>query len=232
MQDVKILIVEDDPEINRLLTEYLLREGFLVVSVFNGMDAINELSSCSFQLVVLDIMLPKADGYEVLRKIRQSGDIPVLILSARCQETDKIIGLGLGADDYMSKPFSIGELTARVNALLRRYLRFSAGDGEKEERISHLDIEMNTATYEVIVGGRHVSLTAKEFEILKTFMQNPKRVFTKTQLFGAVWGENYLNDENTVMVHIRRLREKIEDYPSKPKYIQTVWGIGYKMVEG
>lgn len=229
----RILVVEDDLEINRLVSEHLLREGYSVDRVFNGASAFLKLSSEPYQMVVLDLMMPVVDGYEVLQKIRKMGNIPVLILSAKCEETDKIIGLGLGADDYMTKPFSMGELTARVKAQLRRYLKFSS-EAEAENRtfvIKHLDIEMDTNTFEVKTGGRIISLTAKEFEILKLFMLNPKKVFTKTQLFKAVWGENYLNDENTVMVHIRRLREKIETDPSNPKYIQTVWGIGYKLTE-
>jgi len=230
VNNIKILVIEDDFEINRLVTEHLSREGYSTVSAFNGVDAIQKLSSCPFELVILDIMLPKVDGYEVLHKIRSSGNTPVLILSAKCQETEKIIGLGLGADDYMTKPFGIGELTARVKALLRRSLRFST-DNCSKEIIKHLDIEMNTSTFEVYIGERLVLLTAKEFEILKLFMQNPKRVYTKVQLFKSIWGEEYLKDENTVMVHIRRLREKIENDPSNPKYIQTVWGIGYKLVE-
>lgn len=233
MIESKILVVEDDMQINRLVSEHLSREGYSVDRAFNGSDAFRKLSSESYQMVILDIMMPVVDGYEVLQKIRMMGNIPVLILSAKCEETDKIIGLGLGADDYMTKPFSMGELTARVKAQLRRYIKFSS-ESEADNRalvIKHLDIEMNTNTFEVKTGGRSISLTAKEFEILKLFMLNPRKVFTKTQLFKAVWGENYLNDENTVMVHIRRLREKIEPDPSNPRYILTVWGIGYKLTE-
>ncbi len=229
----KILVAEDDPEINKLVSEHLSREGYSVDHAFDGQDAIRKVSSVSYQMVILDIMMPAADGYDVLQKIRKMGNIPVLILSAKSEETDKIIGLGLGADDYMTKPFSMGELTARVKAQLRRYLQFSseAEENQKEMIIRHLDIEMDTNSFEVKAGGRLISLTAKEFEILKLFLLNPKKVFTKTQLFKAVWGENYINDENTVMVHIRRLREKIELNPSNPEYIQTVWGIGYKLKE-
>lgn len=231
MDNVRILIVEDDLEINRLVTEHLSREGYIAMSAFNGLDAIQKLSACPFDLIILDIMLPKVDGYEVLHKIRESGNTPVLILSAKCQETDKIIGLGLGADDYLTKPFGVGELTARVKALLRRSLGFSANNNNRDHVIKHLEIEMNTSTFEVFIDGKPVSLTAKEFEILKLFMQNPKKVFTKVQLFKSIWGEEYFKDENTVMVHVRRLREKIENDPSNPKYIQTVWGIGYKLVD-
>lgn len=231
MSDIKILVVEDDLEINKLVSEHLQREGYLVDSVFSGEDAFLNLAMGYYQMVILDIMMPKIDGYEVLRKIRQNGNIPVLILSAKSQETDKIIGLGLGADDYMTKPFGMGELTARVKAQLRRYLKFSAEKEQEIEILKHHDIEMNLSTFEVKIGNKNALLTAKEFEIFKLFMSNPKKVFTKSQLFKTVWGGDYLNDENTVMVHIRRLREKIEADPSNPKYIQTVWGIGYKLVE-
>ena len=233
MLKIKILVVEDDMEINRLVSEHLTREGYSVDRVFNGLDAFQKLSSESYQMVILDVMMPVVDGYEVLQKIRKMGSVPVLILSAKCEETDKIIGLGLGADDYMTKPFSMGELTARVKAQLRRYLKFSSETEacQKAAIIKYLDIEMDTESFEVKIGGKLIALTAKEFEILKLFLLNPKKVFTKTQLFKSVWGENYLNDENTVMVHIRRLREKIEPDPSNPGYIQTVWGIGYKLTE-
>lgn len=231
MNKIKILVVEDDREINQLVSTYLLKEGYAIESVYNGLDAVSRLSSDSYHMVLLDLMIPMVDGYEVLRKIREKEKIPVLILSAKSDETDKIIGLGLGADDYMTKPFSITELIARVKAQLRRYLYFSGISEETMQVLKHLDIEMNTGTYELSVGKKAVSLTAKEFEILKLFMSNPKKVFTKTQIFNVVWGEDYMNDENTVMVHIHRLREKIEADPSNPRYIQTIWGIGYKLAE-
>jgi DNA-binding response OmpR family regulator len=228
---IRILVVEDDKEINRLVTDNLLKEGYSIDNVYDGAAALEKMKSGYYQMVILDIMLPRVDGYEVLQKIREYGNTPVLILSAKCQETDKIIGLGLGADDYLSKPFGIGELTARVKAQLRRYLRFSSEGEKKTEIIKHLDIVMDTCTYEVTIGGIPTALTAKEFELLKLFMSHPKKVFTKNQLFRIIWGEEFLKDENTVMVHIRRLREKIEKEPSNPKYIQTIWGIGYKLVE-
>ncbi|AEY67052.1 response regulator transcription factor [Clostridium sp. BNL1100] len=231
VEQIKILIVEDDREINMLIADNLIKEGYCVISTYDGAAATEKFTADKFQLVILDIMLPKVGGYEVLQKIREKGNTPVLILSAKCQETDKIIGLGLGADDYLAKPFGIGELTARVKAQLRRYLKFSCETDRQTQIVSHMDIEMNIGTYEVKVGGNSVTLTAKEFEILKLFLQNPRKVFTKNQLFKSIWGGNYINDENTVMVHIRRLREKIEKNPSNPKYIQTIWGIGYKLVE-
>ncbi len=231
VEKIKILIVEDDRDINRLIADNLVKEGYSVTSTYDGAAAIEYFEADKFQLVILDIMLPKIGGYEVLQKIREKGNTPVLILSAKCEETDKIIGLGLGADDYLAKPFGIGELTARVKAQLRRYLKFSCEPQLQTQIVRHMDIEMDINTYEVKVGGNSVTLTAKEFEILKLFLKNPKKVFTKNQMFKSIWGENYINDENTVMVHIRRLREKIEKDPSNPRYIQTIWGIGYKLVE-
>jgi DNA-binding response OmpR family regulator len=231
MADIRILVVEDDREINRLIAEALRREGYAASCAHDGAEALRLLAAERFQMVILDLMMPQVDGYEVLRHIRAEGETPVLILSAKGGESDKIAGLGLGADDYMAKPFGVGELVARVRAQLRRYLAH-APEAREAAVIRRGDIAMDTRTYEVAVGGRPVSLTAKEFEILKLFMQNPKQVFTKSQLFRSVWGEDYMSDENTVMVHIRRLREKVEDDPSDPRRILTVWGIGYKLAGG
>lgn len=231
--DIQILIIEDDVEINQLVAKYLNKEGFHTHSVHNGKEALSYISNHDYQLIILDLMLPKVDGQEVLRKIRERKTIPVIILSARDREIDKILGLGLGADDYMTKPFTIGELIARVKAQLRRYMDFNpdtAGAGPKV--LKQGDLELNTGTYEVTVGGQKKLLTAKEFAILKLFLANPTRVFTKSQIFQAVWQEESMADDNTVMVHINRLRAKIERDPSNPVYLQTVWGFGYKLGEG
>ncbi len=230
MSKVRILVAEDDREISRLIELALQREEFIVTCAYNGADALRLFEQEHCQIMILDLMLPEIDGFEVLRKIRDKSNTPVLILSAKGAESDKIVGLGLGADDYMTKPFGVGELVARVKAQLRRYLAYSADTAEATV-LRQTGIEMNTQTYEVAAGGRPVTLTAKEFEILKLFVLNPRKVFTKQQLFHSVWGGEYLNDENTVMVHISRLREKIEDDPSSPKRIQTIWGIGYKLAD-
>jgi DNA-binding response OmpR family regulator len=230
---IKILIVEDDREINQLITKYLGKEGYSTYSIFNGKDAAEYIVNQDCQLIILDLMLPKMDGKEVLREIRKKSTVPVIILSAKDKEMDKILGLELGADDYITKPFTIGELIARVKAQLRRSTKWSTdtalSDLSDWEIIRHGDLELNTRTYEVAADGQSKSLTAKEFAILKLFMDNPTRVFTKTQIFENVWHEDSLADDNTVMVHINRLRAKIEADPTNPVYIRTVWGFGYKL---
>lgn len=225
-----ILIVEDDREIHELLVTCLQKENYQTVSAYEGEAALERLKHTEFDLIILDLMIPKIDGYEVLRRIREKHSIPVLILSAKGEESDKMIGLGLGADDYVSKPFGLGELMARVRAILRRYLYLNQNPIEDvPEIVSHGDLIVNYDTYEVIIGIRKVTLTAKEFKILRLFMSRPSQVFTKSQIYQAIWKEDFLSDGNTVMVHIRRLRIKIESDPSQPQYIQTIWGIGYKL---
>lgn len=227
-----ILIIEDDREINGLLAACLRQEGYETASAYDGEEALGLLAQQPFQLIILDLMIPKIDGYEVLRRARESHRIPVLILSAKGQETDKMIGLGLGADDYLTKPFGLGELTARVKAMLRRYLYFNDNPQDRPSPVLiHGGLAVHLHTYEVTVRSNKIPLTAKEFDILKLFLSNPSRVFTKSQIYQAVWNDRYMADENTVMVHIRRLRTKIEADPSQPVFIQTVWGIGYKLGE-
>lgn len=229
----KILIVEDDLEIHQLLTAYLQKEGYATLSAYNGNEAISLITQESFQCLILDLMIPGIDGYEVLRRLRETKVIPVLILSAKGEEVDKIIGLGLGADDYVTKPFGLGELSARVKAMLRRYFYFNQQQKELAPSVlTHGGLVINLQNYEVTSGSDKIPLTVKEFEILKLFLSHPSRVFTKAQIFQSVWREESLSDENTVMVHIHRLRTKIEPDPSQPIYIQTVWGIGYKLGEG
>ncbi|MBB6730404.1 response regulator transcription factor [Cohnella zeiphila] len=233
MHPARILVAEDDAEINRLIAKYLNKEGYEVQSVYNGKDAMSRLAAQEYQLVILDLMLPKADGSEVLRKIREKKTTPVIILSAKDREIDKIAGLELGADDYVTKPFTIGELVARVKAQLRRYIDFTPNAAAAPPAVlKHGGLQLDTGTYEASVDGRKTPLTAKEFGILKLFLSHPTRVFTKAQIFQAVWQEDSLADDNTVMVHMNRLRAKIEIDPSNPVYLQTVWGFGYKLGEG
>ncbi|HZD60823.1 MAG TPA: response regulator transcription factor [Anaerolineae bacterium] len=232
MTTIGILIIEDDQEINHLIARYLQKEGYVTHSAYDGEDALSWLAEQSFQLVILDLMIPRIEGYEVLRRIREKDNIPVLILSAKSEEIDKMLGLDLGADDYITKPFSMGELIARVRAQLRRYLILNNASIDTLQILKYKDLELDLGTCEVRIGGKVKPLTAKEFELLKLFMSSPTRVFTKSHIFKAVWKDDFISDENTIMVHIRRLRTKIEEDPSNPQYIQTVWGIGYKLGDG
>lgn len=231
MQDlcnVNVLVVEDDKEINNLIKKALNKEGFNVVQAFDGMDGFAKYKSMDFSIVILDIMLPYVDGIEIMKKIREESVVPIIILSAKGEESDRIIGLGLGADDYIVKPFFVGELVARVKSQLRRYISFHKNE-ETVSTIKKGNITLDLDNYCAYKKEEKIILTAKEFELLKLFFINPNRVFTKVQIFENVWNEEYMGDDNTVMVHIRRLRNKIEDNANKPEYILTVWGIGYKL---
>lgn len=222
-------MVEDDKEINYLVCSYLKKEGYNVECSFDGVQAVGKLENEEYQLVILDLMLPKLSGGEVLLKIRNKYTIPVIILSAKDEQTDKIFGLELGADDYMTKPFEIGELLARVKAQLRRYMEFNKGEVKENEILEYEELILNLSTYKLTVNSIDITLTAKEFEILKLFITYPDKVFTKSQIFNDVWQEEYMTDENTVMVHISRLRNKINKNSKRHEYIKTVWGIGYKL---
>jgi DNA-binding response OmpR family regulator len=230
---INILIVEDDEEINNLISRTLRKEGYNIVQAFNGRSALEEYKKLKFHAILLDIMLPIIDGIEIMRRIREKSTVPILILSAKGEETDRIIGLGLGADDYIVKPFSVAELVARVKAQLRRYIYFNdfSNGKDKIDVITHGDLTVDLEKTLVRKNGQDVQLTAKEFKILRLFITSPNKVFTKAQIFDNVWDAEYIGDDNTVMVHIRRLRNKIEDNPNEPKYMLTVWGIGYKLGE-
>ncbi|MCL6457708.1 MAG: response regulator transcription factor [Gorillibacterium sp.] len=226
MESIRLLVVEDDVEINELICSYLRKENYQVLQAFNGQEALERLQGNLIHMVILDLMLPIIDGFEVMRHIRAKSRMPILILSAKREETDKIIGLGLGADDYMEKPFSVRELVARTKAALRRSFYLAE---PVQQAMQYGDIILDPENGTITKGGSSVSATAKEFLLLKTFFSYPKKIFTKAQLFDSVWGENYETDDNTVTVHIRRLRIKIEDDPSHPRYVETVWGIGYRL---
>jgi DNA-binding response OmpR family regulator len=232
LEEICILVVDDDKEICGLIYDLLNREGYTVHCAYDGVSAAKLLNLNNYHLAVLDKMLPGIDGYELLKRIRQKDFMPVVIISAKGEEYDKVIGLGLGADDYISKPFKNNEMLARLKSLLRRYLYYRNDSGKNQLLLKHMDIVMDIDKHEVIIGDRTVLLTAKEFDILKLFMGNPKKVFTKNQIFDLIWNEDYFGNENTLMVHISRLRDKIEKDPAHPIYIQTVWGIGYKLNEG
>lgn len=228
----RILLIEDDPDIREVVVNYLKKEGFCVTQAPDGVSGLHQFLDQTFELVLLDIMLPKMDGLEVMRIIREKSTTPILILSAKDCDVDKAIGLGMGADDYLAKPFSLLELSARVKALIRRATTFSAEPENKEDKtVSYHDLTMNEDDFTLKKSGEEIKLTAKEFEILKLFITSPKRVFTKAQIYNLVWNDSYFGDDNVINVHMRRLREKIEDDPSNPQYIKTLWGIGYKLGE-
>lgn len=228
----RILIVEDDPSIANLQKDYLELSGFSVKIVNSGTDGLKSLEKDTFDLVILDIMLPGMDGFEVLKTIREKEDIPVLLVSARAEEIYKINGFGLGADDYITKPFSSGELVARVNAHLNKFNRMKERFGKVGE-VSKLQVrglEVQKDSRRVFVNGKEVTMAQKEFDLLLFLLQNANRVFGKEELFERIWGMDALGDASTVTVHIARIREKIEENPSKPQYIGTVWGSGYRFM--
>ncbi len=226
----RILLVEDDREISEMLRDYLQTEDYETVCAFDGQEACEIFDKEDFSLVLLDLMIPKLSGMEVMRHIRANSVVPILILSAKDSDSDKSLGLGMGADDYITKPFSLVEVVARIKSNLRRagqYNRPKAPDRPKNLEAG--DLVLNLTDYTVSRRGERIELTAKEFEILRLLMSHPKQVYTKEQIYSLVWKDSYLGDENAVNVHISRLRNKIEEDSKKPKYIQTVWGIGYKL---
>ncbi len=220
----KILVVDDDENISELIRLYLEKEGFDVAIAGDGLEAIELFKRTTPDLVVLDIMLPGADGWQVCREIRKVSQIPVIMLSAKGETFDKVLGLELGADDYMVKPFEPKELTARVKAVLRR-----TGSNEKESQaeVVYPNLLVNKTTYTVKVNGNEVQMPPKELELLFFLSSNPNKVYTRDQLLEYIWGYDFFGDSRTVDVHIKRLREKVED-PSHSWQIKTVWGIGYK----
>ncbi len=226
---MKLLLVEDDMEISRMLKDYLRAENYEVVCVADGKEACEKFDSDSYALVLLDLMIPKISGMEVMQHIRQRSTVPIIIVSAKDTDADKTLGLGLGADDYITKPFSVTEVLARIKANIRRSTQYSKPAEPENETLVIGDLVMNLTDYAVTKKSVKVDLTVKEYEILKLLLQNPKKVYTKEQMYSLIWNDAYLGDENAVNVHISRLRNKIEDNPRTPKYVITVWGIGYKL---
>ncbi|ANE46515.1 PhoP family transcriptional regulator [Paenibacillus swuensis] len=226
----RILLVEDDKEINQLLESHLLQENYTVLTAFDGEEAAALLNKENFDLILLDLMLPKLSGMDLLRKIRETSVVPVLIISAKVSDLDKALGLGFGADDYISKPFSMIELTARVQAAIRRSTQYIQPENQAiPHTLQFKDLILDTHTYTALVRGQVVQLTSKEFQIMKLFLTHQSRVFTKEQIYQFIWEDDYYGNENVINVHIRRLREKIEEDPSNPQHIRTIWGIGYKL---
>lgn len=228
---MKILLVEDDIEISEMLRDFLITENYEIVQAFDGESACRKFFSDEYALVLLDLMIPKINGMEVMRRIRKSSTVPIIIISAKDTDSDKTLGLGLGADDYITKPFSVTEVLARIKANIRRNTQYVSVPAQQPV-LSKGELVMNPDDYTVQKSGKNIELTAKEFDILKLLLQNPDRVYTKAQLYSQVWKDTYVGDENAVNVHISRLRNKIEDNPREPHYIVTVWGIGYKLGNG
>jgi DNA-binding response OmpR family regulator len=221
-----VLVVDDEPIVREVVVRYLKREGYRTLEAGDGERARELVERFSPNLVVLDVMLPGTDGLSLCRWIRERSDLPVIMLTARGEEADRIVGLELGADDYVTKPFSPRELATRVRTVLRR----SSPTASRTERLSFGDLELNAATREVTKAGLPLRLTAKEFDLLWFLAGHPRKVFSRDQLMDRVWGYEAAFDTGTVTVHIRRLREKIEDDPSRPRFLQTVWGVGYRLV--
>ena len=229
MSEGKILIVEDEPSLREVIALYLRRANFEVVSVADGQAALEALQAGPVSLVVLDLMIPKVDGYQVTEWLRRRGDTPIIMVTARRAESDRIAGLEMGADDYVIKPFSPQELTSRVRAVLRRSRATPAPAASAEAAVlEYPGLRIEPATRVVSVDGSERSLTAKEFDLLLHLARHPRQVFSRDQLLDRVWGVSEYVDPSTVTVHVRRLREKIEADPSQPRFIQTVWGVGYK----
>lgn len=226
---MKILLVEDDIEISDMLKNFLMTESFEVVAALDGESACQKFFEDDYSLVLLDLMIPKKSGMEVMKAIREKSTVPIIIISAKDTDSDKALGLGLGADDYITKPFSVTEVLARIKANIRRNTQYAAQAAEEERTYKRGSLSMNTNDYSVLKNGVRIELTAKEFEILKLFMKNPQKVYTKEQIYSHVWNDAYFGDENAVNVHISRLRGKLEDNPRDPRIIVTVWGIGYKL---
>jgi DNA-binding response OmpR family regulator len=227
MDTIKILVVEDEPSIAEVVGLYLQRAGYQVHTAADGKTAMSLLEKEIPDLVVLDLMLPEVDGLSLTRWLRERSDVPIIILTARREEIDRITGLEMGADDYVVKPFSPQELVSRVRAVMRRIKREDA-PVESERPLSFGEMSINPASRTVSAFGEEVQLTAKEFDMLHLLARHPKQVFTREQLLERVWGGAEYIDPGTVTVHIRRVREKIETDPSQPQWLVTVWGVGYK----
>ena len=231
MQNSVVLVVDDDKEIARAIATLLRHENIDAVCAYDGMEALDILSSRSdIRLIILDIMMPKLDGLSATMKIRESRNLPIIMLSAKSEDSDKILGLSMGADDYVTKPFNPSELIARVKSHLRRYMYLGdVGNVIKKDILMTGDLELDTSSKQLRVSGEEVRLTATEYKIVELLMRNAGRVFSAEEIYSRVWNEEAFGVENTVMVHIRRIREKIEINPKEPKYLKVVWGIGYKI---
>ena len=226
-----ILVADDDKEIAESIEIYLNNEGYKVFKAYDGLEALDILMREDIHLILMDIMMPKLDGIKATIKIRQDKNIPIILVSAKGEDTDKILGLNIGADDYITKPFNLLELIARVKSNLRRYMNLGNFSNEslQQDILKSGGLELNTSTKEVKVDGLNVKVTPIEYRILELLLRNKGRVFSIDEIYEKVWKEESFNVENTVAVHIRRIREKIEINPKEPRYLKVVWGIGYKI---
>lgn len=224
----RILIVDDDEEIAQLVSVYLRNEGFETTVFHRGQAALEEIQRQAYDLAVLDVMLPEVSGFQLCQQIRSHYNYPVIMLTAKVDNVDKITGLTIGADDYITKPFNPVEMTARVKAQLRRYFKYNA-EKDGDELIDYQGLIMNKTTHECSLYGEKINLTPTEFSILALLSENRGRVVSSQELFESIWKEKYFDSNNTVMVHIRRVREKMHEMPRNPKFIKTVWGMGYKI---
>lgn len=225
-----ILVCDDEKDIVSALNIYLTADGYQVYEAYNGKEAVDILNKEEIHLVLMDIMMPVMDGITAMVKIREISNVPVILLTAKSEDTDKILGLTVGADDYVTKPFNPVEVQARVKSQLRRYMQLGGGVPQVQEDVLQIGgIELNDRTKEVTLDGDAVSLTRTEYEILKLLMQNPGKVYSPNEIYELVWKDNPYGTENTVAVHIRHLREKVEYNPAEPRHLKVVWGRGYKI---
>jgi two-component system, OmpR family, response regulator VanR len=231
MNSYNVLVVEDEKEIADAIEIYLKNQGYTVFKGYNGIEGLEIINKEEIHLAIVDIMMPKMDGITMTVKLREKYDFPIIMLSAKSEEVDKIVGLNIGADDYVAKPFTPLELLARVNSQLRRYSKYLSALGVEKEKTNSFVIgglELNVDKVELSVDGNLVKITPIEFKILQLLMQNPGRVFSSEEIYERVWNEQAINTD-TIMVHVRNIREKIEINPKNPKYLKVVWGVGYKI---
>ena len=229
-EETVILVVDDDKEIREGIKIYLTQDDYQVIEATDGVEALNIVKNKDIHLIIMDVMMPNLDGISATQKIRETSNVPILMLSAKNEDIDKISGLVVGADDYLTKPFSPMELLARVKSMLRRYFTLGEFGQESSEGIIELnELKLDTHAKTVFVEEREVNLTKTEYKIVELLMSHPGRVFSIDDIYESVWKEPSFNSDNTVSVHIRKIREKIESNPKKPKYLKVVWGIGYKM---
>lgn len=231
--ETNILVVDDDHDIVNAIAILLEKEDYNIIKAYNGIEAIDSLMQNDVHLILIDVMMPKLDGLSAMMKIRTMKNIPIIVLSAKSEDSDKILGLSMGADDYITKPYNPMELLARVNSNLRRYLQLGSADSANRRNSVEIGgLVLDRDEKQIYLDGKPVKLTATEYKITALLMENAGRVFSAEEIYSKVWNEESFSVENTVMVHIRHIREKIEINPKEPRYLKVVWGIGYKIEKG